>query len=120
MDATRDKWAQKAEKQKMKSLPFVVACRDEGAALEGQGQGQGNQNGTQTQSGAGMGEGKGWVVVGITGGMEDGDVRKKYVVQVRKSRPQSPTRSEGWVCDDHQALSKRGQCSWTAFDSFWV
>ena len=57
MDATRDKWAQKAEKQKMKSLPFVVACRDEGAALEGQGQGQWNQNGTQTQSGAGMREG---------------------------------------------------------------
>ena len=85
MDATRDKWAAKAEKQKLKSLPFVVACRDEGAAYAagngadaGSAQGgaaNGNGNETQTQ-GAGEG-GKGWIVVGITGGMEDGDVRKK-------------------------------------------
>jgi cell division control protein 45 len=51
MDAARDKWAQKAEKEKKKELPFVVAALDEE---------RGN-----------------WLVVGITGGMEFGNVRKK-------------------------------------------
>lgn len=95
MDATRDKWAAKAEKQKMKSLPFVVACRDEGAEYAAsQGQGQGGEgmggNGNGTGSGTGNGAngvggqgGKGWIVVGITGGMEDGDVRKKCVFSLR-------------------------------------
>lgn len=73
MDATRDKWAEKANKQKLKSLPFVVACLDEGSGGGTGGTGDGAQG---TQGGAGGVKGR-WVVVGITGGMADGDVRKK-------------------------------------------
>lgn len=53
MDAARDRWAAKADKNKKgeKDLPFVVAALDE-------------ERGT-------------WLVVGITGGMEFGNVRKK-------------------------------------------
>lgn len=53
MDATRDKWAGAAVKsdKRKKELPFVVAALDE--------------------------EKGGWLVVGITGGMEFGSVRKK-------------------------------------------
>lgn len=53
VDATRDKWAEKDAKKgkQTKSLPFVVTCLNE--------------------------EKKTYLVVGVTGALEFGDVRKK-------------------------------------------
>lgn len=53
VDATRDKWAEKDAKKgkQVKSLPFVVTCLNE--------------------------EKKTYLVVGVTGALEFGDVRRK-------------------------------------------
>lgn len=55
VDATRDRWAEKDAKagKTVKSLPFVVAALNE--------------------------EKDSWVVVGVTGAPEFGDIRKKWV-----------------------------------------
>ena len=67
VDATRDKWAEKdARKGKaVKSLPFVVTCLNE--------------------------EKKTYLVVGVTGALEFGDVRKKSVLlPPREIKPVTP------------------------------